>query len=603
MSGSNVSDLIGKSPNRRKLIAAVMVGYSRLIGLDDAGTLERLQMLRRKVIDPAIEEHGGRIVQTGVNSLLIVFDRIDGAVRCAVRVQQQVPVYDGDQPPDRAIRFRVGINVGDAIVGGTDLHGDAVNVAARLQAECPPGGICVSRSVREHVHDRPDLAFEELGALNLKNIARPVEAFVLKVDGAASVSFEQSRVHNTGEAALLPDRPSIAVLAFTNISNDLDQEYFSDGIASDIITELSRSRWLFVIARNSSFKYKGRAVDVKQVARELGVRYILEGSVRHARCRVRVTAELIEATTGGHVWAERYDRDHADIFAVQDEITNSVSAAIKPALERSERERVVRKPADSLDAWESYHRGMWHFSKVEATENEKARSFFQRSIELDRQFARPVAALALTYLSEITLFRPHLRPVNLPLALEHSVRAVTIDATDATGHAALARALWMSGRHTESLATAEIAVSLEPNSPAAHGALGGARLWGGFARRAIEPLRTAMRLSPLDPLMPLWLHFMARAHYWSGEYQAAISVASQVRQSFPAFRQPYNTLIAALGQVGRVDDAHAVMADGLALFGDAFRTLMLLPLDDLRELRPEDREHVQDGLRKAGWQG
>jgi adenylate cyclase len=272
-------------------------------------------------------------------------------------------------------------------------------------------------------------------------------------------------VHEMGEAAPLPDRPSIAVLAFTNMSNDLDQEYFSDGIASDIITELSRARWLLVIARNSSFKYKGRAVDVKQVAHELGVRY-------------------------------------------------------------------------SLDAWESYHRGMWHFSKVEATENEAARRFFQRSIELDSQFARPIAVLALTYLNEITLFRPHLRPVSLPLALEHSLRAVTIDATDATGHAALARALWMSGKHTESLATAEIAISLEANSPAAHGALGGAQLWGGSPRRAIEPLRTAMRLSPLDPLMPVWQHFIARAHYWSGDYEAAIAVAGQVRQSFPAFRQP-----------------------------------------------------------------
>ena len=260
----------------------------------------------------------------------------------------------------------------------------------------------------------------------------------------------------------------------------------------------------------------------------------------------------------------------------------------------------MRKPADSLDAWESYHRGMWHFSKVEAAENEKARSFFQRAIELDPQFARAVAALALTYLNEITLFRPHLRAVNLPLALEHAVRAVAIDATDAAGHAALARALWMSGRHAESLATADIAVSLDPNSAAAHGALGGARLWGGYPREAIEPLQTAMRLSPFDPLIPLWLHFTARARYWSGEYEAAIAVAGQLRQSFPGFRQAYNTLIAALGQVGRVDEAHAVMTDGLARFGEAFRSLMSLPLDELRELRPEDREHLIEGFRKAG---
>ena len=247
MSGSNASDLAGKPPDRRKLIAVVyadMVGYSRLIGLDDAGTLERLRALRRTVIDPAIEEHGGRIVQTGGDSLLIVFDSIDGAVRCAVKVQQQVPTHDGDQPPDRAIRFRVGINIGDAIADGTDLHGDAVNVAARLQAECPPGGVCVSRAVRDHVQGRLDLAFEELGPLNLKNIARPVEAFVVKVD--TSKPLERPLVQGTSEALPLPDKPSIAVLAFTNMSGDLEQEYFSDGIADDIITELSRSRSLFV---------------------------------------------------------------------------------------------------------------------------------------------------------------------------------------------------------------------------------------------------------------------------------------------------------------------------------------------------------------------
>jgi tetratricopeptide (TPR) repeat protein len=242
---------------------------------------------------------------------------------------------------------------------------------------------------------------------------------------------------------------------------------------------------------------------------------------------------------------------------------------------------------------------MWHLSKVEATENERARSFFQRAIELDRQFARAVAALALTYLSEITLFRPHLRSVNLPLALEYSLRAVTIDTSDAAGHAALARALWMAGRHAESLAEANSAVSLEPSSAAAHGALGGARLWGGLPREAIEPLQTAMRLSPFDPLIPLWLHFTARAWYWSREYDAAIAVASQLRQSFPAFRQPYNTLMAALGQVGRADEARAVMTDGLAQFGDAFRSLMALPLHDLLEMRPQDREHLIEGFRKA----
>jgi len=250
----SLSDSSYSTEDRRKLIAVVyadMVGYSRLIGLDDAGTLERLRMLRNEVINPAIERHGGRIVQTGGDSLLILFGSIDGAVRCAVDVQRQIPNYDGEQPPDLAIRFRIGIDIGDAIADGTDLHGDGVIIAARLQAECPAGSVCVSRAVRDHVHDRLDLAFEALGPLELKNVSRPVEAFVL-LPAAGSGVVESARAlltGNTAEALPLPDRPSIAVLAFTNMSGDLEQEYFSDGIADDIITELSRVRWLFVIAR------------------------------------------------------------------------------------------------------------------------------------------------------------------------------------------------------------------------------------------------------------------------------------------------------------------------------------------------------------------
>ncbi len=319
-----------------------MVGYSRLIELDDAGTLERLRTLRRNLIDPAIDEHGGKVVQTGGDSLLIVFDSIDGAVQCAVKVQRQIPVHDGDQSPDRAIRFRVGINIGDAIADGTDLHGDAVNVVARLQAECPPGDICVTRAVRDHVRGRIDLVFEELGALNLKNIAYPVEAFVLSLKATATIpkSVEWSVAGNTREALPLPGKPSIAVLAFTNMSGDVEQEYFSDGVADDIITELSRDHSLFVIARNSSFTYKG-AVDIRRVGSELGVRYVVQGSVRRDIGRVRISAQLIDATTGGHVWAERYDRAVDHVFAVQDEIAEAVATAIRPAVGNAERRRVL----------------------------------------------------------------------------------------------------------------------------------------------------------------------------------------------------------------------------------------------------------------------
>jgi len=486
------------------------------------------------------------------------------------------------------IHWRIGINVGDVVVEDGDIFGEGVNIAARLEALAPPGGICVSARVQEDAAGKVDVAFEDLGEQQLHNISRPIRVYRIGAGVAPPASLP------------LPDKPSIAVLAFTNMSDDAEQEFFADGIAEDIITVLSKSRLLFVIARNSSFIYKGKAVAIKDVGRELGVRYVLEGSVRKVGNRARVTAQLIDATSGGHLWAERFDRDLADIFSVQDEITASVSGAILPAVERSERERAARKSPQSLDAWESYHRGMWHLANVEAEENEKARSFFRRAIELDPRFAPAEAALAVTDLNEITLFQPRSREANISHALEHAGRAIKIDSTEAAAHAAMGRALWMSGRHAESLAEADLAVSLDPNSAVAHGARGGARLWGGRPREAIEPLQTAIRLSPFDPLVPLWLHFTARAHYWAEDYVASVAVARQLRHSFPNFRQPYNTLIAALGQTGQADEAHAVMAEGLERFGEGFRHYMSLPLAELRELRPEDRQHLIEGFRKAG---
>ena len=569
------------------ILAADVAGYSRLIGIDEEGTLARLKAIRADLVDPKVAEHRGRIVKTTGDGLLIEFSSIIDALRCAIEIQAGMIVQGETIPTDMRIAWRIGINVGDIVVENGDLFGDSVNIAARLEGLAEPGGICVSARVMEDATGKIDVAFEDLGEQRLYNIAKPVSVYRIGTGVAPRPSLP------------LPERPSIAVLAFTNMSGDPEQEFFADGIAEDIITALSRSRSLFVIARNSSFTYKGRAVAVKDVGRELGVRYVLEGSVRKAGNLVRVTVQLVEATTGRHLWAERYDRNLADIFSVQDEITASVAGAILPALERSERERVARRPPDSLDAWECYHRGMWHFANAEVTENEKARTFFHRAIALDERFAAAEAALALTYMNEITLFRPELRSTNIPRALDHAGRAIKVDATDALAHATLARALWMSGRHAESFAEADLAVSLDPNSPAAHGAQGGARLWGGQPRDAIEPLQTAIRLSPFDPLTPLWLHFMARAHYWAEDYLSSIAVARQLRHSFPNFRQPYNTLIAALGQTAQIDEAQAVMRDALERFGEGFRSHMSLPLAALQELRPEDREHLIDGFRKA----
>ena len=489
MSETKAPDPTGGQPDRRKLIAVVyadMVGYSRLIGLDDVGTLERLRNLRRNLIDPAIAEHGGRIVNTGGDSLLMVFDSIDGAVRCAMKVQQQVPPCDGDQPPDRTIRFRVGINVGDVISDGADLHGDVVNVAARLQAECPPEGICVTRAVRDHVRDRLNLAFEELGELNLKNIARPVEAFALKLNSAVSESAERSLTHNSREALPLPDRPSIAVLAFTNLSADRDQEYLSDGFADNIITELSRNRSLFVIARSSSFTYKNRSVGVKEVARELGVRYVVEGSVRRSSNRLRITAQLIDAETRTNIWAERFDRDLADLFTVQDEITRSMVTAIDPAISQVERQRAMQKPPEYLSAWEAWQRALWHWSKGDALSTR--REFLQRAVTLDPRFAPAHAALAWLYLSESTRGSgPPLREA-VGIAEAEARTAIDLDPYSAISHAALAWVFDHQGDQDAALEEAEIAITLNANDPQGYLIKGHILALSGRATEAQEPL-------------------------------------------------------------------------------------------------------------------
>jgi adenylate cyclase len=571
------------------ILAADVVGYSRLIGLDEEGTLARLKAIRSGLIDRKIAEHHGRIVKTTGDGILVEFHSVVDALRCANEVQADMAERNAAVPAERRIEWRIGINVGDIVVEDGDILGDGVNIAARLEGIAEPGGIYVSARVQEYAAGKLDnVAFADLGERQLHNIASPVRVYRVSKGVASRASLP------------LPEKPSIAVLSFTNMSGDPEQEFFAEGIAEDIITVLSKSRSLFVIARNSSFTYKDTTVSVRDIGRELGVRYVLEGSVRKSGNRVRATVQLIEAATGRHLWAERYDRELTDIFAVQDEITTSVTAAIQPAVDRRERERVARKAPESLDAWESYHRGMWHFANIEATENAKARCFFQRAIELDPRFARADAALALTYLNEITLFSPDRRTANIPLALEHAGNAIKIDVADATAHAALARALWMSGLHAESLAEADLAVRLDPNSAVAHGAQGGARLWGGQPREAITPLQTAIRLSPFDPLVPLWSHFVARAYYWAEDYAASIAAARQLRHSFPNFRQPYNTLIAALGQTRQVDEARIVMDDAIERFGAGFRRYMSLPLNELRELRPADREHLIRGFREAG---
>jgi len=329
------------------ILAADVAGYSRLMGADEEGTLARLKALRRELADPKIKEHRGRIVKTTGDGLLIEFASVVDALRCSVEVQREMAERNADVPPDRRIEFRMGINLGDIIRDGRDIHGDGVNVAARLEALADPGGICVSRAARDQVRDKLDVAFEDMGEQHVKNIARPVRAYRIPLGENSPSAGTLNEL--TKPSLALPDKPSAAVLPFTNMGGDPEQEFFADGIAEDVITALSRYPSVLVIARNSSFTYKGRSVDVKQVGRELGVRYVLEGSLRKTGNRIRVTAQLVAAETGNHVWAERYDRDLADIFTVQDEITDAVTTVIAPAIADAELHRALRKPPESLD--------------------------------------------------------------------------------------------------------------------------------------------------------------------------------------------------------------------------------------------------------------
>ena len=584
------------------MVYADMVGYSRLIGLDDAGTLERLRTLRRNLIDPAIEQYGGRIVQTGGDSLLIVFDSIDGAVRCAVMVQQQVPTHDGKHPSDRLMRFRIGINIGDAIADGTDLHGDAVNVAARLQAECPPGGICVTRPVRDHVQNRLNLAFEELGARSLKNISHSVEAFVLRLEAASTTpkSVEQSLLRGGHAILPPPDKPSIAVLSFTNMSGDVDQEYFSDGISEDIITELSRSRSLFVIARSSSFTYKGHSVDVKQVARELGVRYVVEGSVRRSGSRIRVTAQLIDAETANHIWAERYDRALEDVFAIQDEITVAVTTAILPVVTDAEQRRALRKPPESLDAWAAYMRALWHEGLGSTADREIAKQLFLRAIELDTTFAPPCGALAEAYLWDGAMYATLPLADAAKLSATWAQRAITIDPEDADAQAAMAYSAMVSGNSNEAQEHLRLARASNPNSPIVLSSEAFVLLFSGQPDQSRRAIAAYLRLDPRGRRTASLMQLIAISYYYQRDYHKAVEAAWRTAAQYPKFHLTYRWLAAGLGQLGRVEEAQQALHMAIEL---SLKSFEFYVRQRPAWHTPEDYEHMLDGLRKAGWEG
>jgi TolB-like protein/class 3 adenylate cyclase len=392
--------LTGDRVERRlaAVLAADVAGYSRLMGRDEEGTLAQLKSFRKSLVDPAISEHRGRIVKTTGDGMLVEFASAVDAARCAVEVQRGMAKQNSVVPQDVRIEFRIGIHVGDIIIDENDIFGDGVNIAARLEGIAEPGGVCISDDAQRQIRGKVDITFEDIGLQNLKNITEPMRAWRLRIDAKSTALPSPKPTIETAQPLPLPDKPSIAVLPFENMSGDPEQEYFADGMVEDIITALSRFKALFVIARNSSFTYKGRAVDVKQVGRELGVRYVLEGSVRKTANRVRITGQLVDSATGAHLWADRFDGGLGDIFDLQDQVTESVVGAIAPTVEKAEIERAKRKPTESLDAYTLYLRGLaslYQFANRQA--NDEALRLFNSAIELDPDFASAYGRAASCY--------------------------------------------------------------------------------------------------------------------------------------------------------------------------------------------------------------
>jgi adenylate cyclase len=558
--------------NRRlaAILAADVAGYSRLMGGDEEGTLERLKAHRRELIDPKITEHHGRIVKTTGDGLLVEFASVVDAARCAVEVQREMADRNLGVLADRCIEFRIGINVGDIIIDEGDIFGDGVNVAARLQALAEPGGICVSRVVRDEVCDRLGFAFEDMGEHQVKNIARAVRVHRILL-GLRPRSAEPQTGLPLKPA--LSDKPSIAVLPFQNMSGDPEQEYFVDGIVEDIITGLSRVRSLFVIARNSSFTYKGRAIDVKQVGRELGVGYVLEGSLRKAGGRIRITVQLIETTSGAHVWAEHYDGPLGDIFELQDEITFSVVGAIEPSLRQAEIERSKRKRPENLDAYDLY----------------------LRALPLKPDYAPAHAAAAWCY--EQRYLRGGLHEADKTAGLAHARAALEAGADDATTLATAGFVIGLIEHDYETAMNAiDHALALNASSALALGLGATILAHAGRTAQAIAYGERALRLSLRDPTIYLPLTALGIAHCTAGNFEEAAAVCNKATQSNPRFSFPRVLQAAALFRLGRADEAKAA----------ARRVLELETRFSIAEFvrahtgRPEIWTPIGDALREAG---
>ena len=578
------------------ILAADIVGYSRLAGADEDRILARLRALRSDVIDPTIAVHHGRVVKRTGDGALVEFRSVVDAVRCAIEVQTAMLERNAGVPSERRIEFRIGIHIGDVVEESDgDLMGDGVNIASRLEGVAAPGAICLSEDAYRQVRSRLDLLVSDLGQTQLKNIAEPIRIYSLEVGVSANVGTTTPKA--APAPIELPEKPSIAVLPFTNMSGDPEQEYFADGVTEDLITALSRIRWFFVIARNSSFAYKGKSPDIRAVARELGVAYVLEGSVRKAGNRVRVTAQLIEGASGSHVWAQRYDRDLEDIFTVQDEITATLVGAIEPELGKAERERARTKRPDDLRAWDLYQRGLWHTYRRTREDLAEAQLLFHRAIAIDPGLARAYAAAEEAFFFQHVGGYADSGDAANAAALRFAETAVQIDGQDAFNRYALGRALTLVRRHDEAVFELGKAIELEPSFAQAHYALCMALATGGRPREALPHIELAMRLSPQDPYFGQFLVRRAEAYLFLGRLEEAVELAERSLHEPHIQWSRWAILAAAQAHLGRLQDArrsiealHVLRPDIDLAFAREY-----WPIADANAL-----EYLMDGLRRAG---
>ena len=579
------------------ILVADAVGYTRLMREAEEPTLQTLTEYRT-IIDGLIGRHDGRVFGTGGDSVLAEFGSAVEAVRCAISVQEELAVRNAELSDDRKLRFRVGINVGDVMAKGDDLFGDAVNVAARLEGLAEPGGICVSASVFEQVKHKLSLSFEDIGPQQVKNVAEPVSAFRI-VSGSVSVAVPRPQPQRSD----LSDKPAIAVLPFNNLSGDPEQEYFADGMTEDIITALSRLRWFLVIARNSTFVYKHKATNIKQIAQELDVDYVLEGSVRKSGNRIRVAAQLIDADSGAHLWAQNYDRQLTDIFELQDDITQSVTAAIEPQLMAAEGLRTQKRSPEDLSAWQLVMRGLTHLGRMNKNESMAAIELLRSAVRQYPDYGPAHSLLAFVLLVSQHVgwttggtgyqFSDDLKREAATLAR----RALQLDYDDPWAHYALGNYCFIERRTEEAVREYLKAIDLNPNFAIAYGSLGRALVFDGQSEDAVNYFQKALRMSPHDPLIAIFYSGMGTANYYAHRYDEAIEWCRKGIRERPGYTAVHRILCASLAMAGRTEDTEAAAATLRQLQPN----ISIAWVEQHVPYTPRAMPHFLDGMRKAGF--